>query len=280
MTAFPPEARTVFAAAYPETPVKFAHGLSGHPLLTLPALVDLAARLDPADVEYNPGNLPIGIAAEDIPAPALSVTDTIRVIEEADSWMVLKFVEKDAAYKALLEEVLGELRGLIEPVTGEMLTLQGFIFVSATGAVTPFHFDPEHNILLQISGAKVFTIFPQSDEAIVPALAHEKFHRGEHHRNLGYEDAFAAKGEPITLEPGDALHVPVKAPHWVKVTQGPSISVSVTWRSEWSYEEADARALNHLLRKFGLEPASPHRLPRHNKAKSLAFRALRKLRLA
>lgn len=280
MTAFPAEARTAFATAYPETPLKFAHSLTGHPLLALPALVELAARLDQADVEYNPGKLPIGIAADDIPAPALSITETIRAIEEADSWMVLKFIEKDAAYKALLEETLAELRTIIEPVTGEMLTLQGFIFVSATDAVTPFHFDPEHNILLQIAGSKDFTIFPQSDESIVSPLAHELFHRGEHHRNLVYAEAFAPKGQTITLEPGDALHVPVKAPHWVKVTQGPSVSLSVTWRSEWSYEEADARALNHLLRKLGIEPSSPHRLPRHNSAKSFAFRALRKLRLA
>lgn len=279
MTVFPSKARTAFAAAYPETPAKFAHELTGHPLLTLPALVDLAARLDPADVEYNPGKLPIGIAAEDIPAPALSVADTIRAIEEADSWMVLKFIEKDAAYGDLLNDTLAELRGIIEPVTGEMLTLQGFIFVSATHAVTPFHFDPEHNILLQIAGSKVFTIFPHADEAIVSPLAHELFHRGEHHRNLRYEEAFVAKGEPVTLNPGDALHVPVKAPHWVKVTSGPSISLSVTWRSEWSYEEADARALNHLLRKFGVSPASPRRLPQRNRAKSFAFRGLRKLRL-
>jgi hypothetical protein len=26
--------------------------------------------------------------------------------------------------------------------------------------VTPFHFDPEHNILLQIRGRKTMTIFP------------------------------------------------------------------------------------------------------------------------
>ena len=240
MTVFPEASRMAFAAAYPETPAQFAHGLSDHPLLTLPALVALAARLNSADVEYNPGKLPIGIAPQDVPAPRLSIADTISSIEEADSWMVLKFIENDPAYKALLDETLSELRDLVTSITGEMLTPQGFIFVSATDAVTPFHFDPEHNILLQIRGEKIFNVFPQANEEIVSPEAHEAFHLGEHHRNLPWTGGFAEKGNAIALAPGDALHVPVKAPHWVKVTKGPAVSLSVTWRSEWSYEEADA----------------------------------------
>ncbi len=274
---FSKETIAQFDAAYPETPVKLQHGLCEHPLLSLPALVELAARLNPADVEYNHGKLPIGIAAEDVPTPTLSIDDTIRSIEENGSWMVLKFIENDPLYKALLDETLAELRACVVPRTGEMLTLQGFIFVSATDAVTPFHFDPEHNILLQIRGNKVFTIFPQTDEAIVSPVAHEKFHLGEHHRNLVWADEFASKGNPVPLTPGDALLVPVKAPHWVKVTQGPSVSLSVTWRSDWSYAEADARAFNNLLRNRGMAPASPARYPEQNKAKSLAYRVIRRL---
>ena len=277
-SCFSKETIAQFDAAYPETPVKLRHGLCDHPLLSLPALVELAARLDPADVEYNHGKLPIGIAAEDVPAPTLSIDDTIRSIEENGSWMVLKFIENDPLYKALLDETLAELRACVVPRTGEMLTLQGFIFVSATDAVTPFHFDPEHNILLQIRGSKVFTIFPQTDEAIVSPVAHEKFHLGEHHRHLVWADEFASKGDPVSLTPGDALLVPVKAPHWVKVTQGPSVSLSVTWRSDWSYAEADARAFNNLLRMRGMTPASPARYPEQNKAKSLAYRVIRRLR--
>jgi hypothetical protein len=279
MIAFPAESRADFAASYPETAVKLSHGLVDHPLLTLPALVELAARLDPADVEYNLGKLPIGIAPEDIPSPTLSITETIKSIEENGSWMVLKFIEKDPAYKALMDETLSELRSIVAPRTGEMLTLQGFVFVSATDAVTPFHFDPEHNILLQIKGSKIFNIFPQGDDRIVPPQAHEKFHLGEQSRNLDWSDGFISKGNPIALTPGNAIHVPVKAPHWVKVTQGPSVSLSVTWRSEWSYKEADARALNRLMRKAGLSPVAPHRWPGQNNVKSIAMRGLRRLGL-
>jgi Cupin-like domain len=270
---------SVLAAAYPETPVKITHQMVNHPMLTLDVLVELASRLPEHHVEYNPGNLPIGIAPEDVPHPRLSITDTIRSIEENGSWMVLKFIEFDAGYRALLESALREVAPLTVPVTGEMLTMQGFIFISSPEAVTPFHFDPEHNILLQIRGNKVMTIFPAGDEALVSPVAHETFHLGGH-RNLAWDDGFSTRGTPFTMVPGDAVYVPVKAPHWVKNGNEVSVSLSITWRSNWSYAESDARAFNALLRKAGMTPDSPGRYPLQNQAKSVAWRVLRKAGLA
>jgi hypothetical protein len=229
-------------------------------------------------VEYNPGALPIGIAPEDIPSPHLSIAETIRSIEENGSWMVLKRIEQHPAYAKLLAETLSEIEPMVRAKTGAMLGMEGFIFISSPGAVTPFHFDPEHNILLQIRGSKVMTVFPASDEAIVSPQAHEAFHLGQQHRNLAWSDEFASHGTGHSLTPGTAIYVPVKSPHWVQNGPEVSISLSVTWRSEWSYEEADARAMNHMLRKLALTPHSPNRWPRSNKPKSLVFRALRKLR--
>jgi hypothetical protein len=279
VSAFPADALAALDAAYPEIAAKLAHNLVGHPLLTLPSLVELGAALPPESVEYNPGNLPIGIRAEDVPAPRLSITETIRSIEENGSWMVLKRIEQHPAYAALLNETLAEIMPMVKARTGAMLGREGFIFISSPGAVTPFHFDPEHNILMQIKGQKLMHVFPATDEAIVSPKAHEAFHLGQQHRNLPWQDDYAARGEGFALSPGEAIYVPVKSPHWVQNGDAVSISLSVTWRSEWSYEEADARAFNHLVRGLGVNPASPKRYPRSNKAKSLAFRVARKARL-
>src|SRR5690606_33051449 len=131
----------------------------------------------------------------------------------------------------------------VRPATGEMLKQEAFVFISSPGAVTPFHFDPEHNILLQIRGSKTMTIFPAADEDVVGGAQHEAFHAGGH-RNLVWCDEFAAKGEAFHLAPGEAVYVPVKAPHWVKNGPEVSISFSITWRSEWSYREEYARRMN------------------------------------
>ncbi len=279
MTAFSQKSQTRLASAYPERTTILGHDLQSHPLLTLDALVKLGAALPESSVEYNPGNLPIGVDPADVPSPRLSITDTIRSIEENGSWMVLKRIEQHPAYAALLAETLVEIEPLVREKTGGMLGTEGFIFISSPGAVTPFHFDPEHNILMQIRGSKVMTIFPAGDEELVSAEAEELFHRGEHHRNQPWDDRFALKGEPMPLAPGDAVYVPVKAPHWVKNGPDVSISLSVTWRSEWSYEEAYARGFNHLLRKRGLKPNAPARYPARNLSKSVAYRALRRLGL-
>jgi Cupin-like domain len=276
MTAFSPDAMAALSALYPEKHGRISHALLSHPLLTLDALVQLGASLTEASVEYNPGNLPIGIKPEDVPTPRLSITETIRSIEENGSWMVLKRIEQHPEYGALLRQTLAEIEPLVRERTGGMLGTEGFIFISSPGAVTPFHFDPEHNILMQIRGSKLMNVFPADDESIISARSIEQFHLGDHHRNQPWDDAFATKGDPVPLAPGDAIYVPVKAPHWVQNGPDVSISLSITWRSEWSYEEADARGFNHLARKMGLTPASPKRFPARNLGKSLAFRALRK----
>jgi Cupin-like domain len=280
MRAFPPQAHTALAASYPERVTLLSHALCDHPLLTLDALVALAAALPESSVEYNPGNLPIGIDPADVPSPRLSISETIRGIEENGSWMVLKRIEQHPDYAALLADVLSEIEPLVRARTGGMLGQEGFVFISSPGAVTPFHFDPEHNILMQIRGSKVMTVFPAGDEVLVSAEAEEQFHLGEHHRNQPWQDEFAARGTAHPLSPGEALYVPVKAPHWVKNGPNVSISLSVTWRSEWSYEEAYARGFNHMLRKKGLTPDAPARYPERNRVKSLSYRILKRAGLS
>jgi hypothetical protein len=259
---------------YPERPGKLSHKLAGHPLLTLEALVELGKRMVRKDVEYNAGDLPYGVEPEAVGDNGLSVEETIRGIEECGSWMVLKHVDRDPAYKALLEEALGELAGVIEPVSGEMLCKVGFIFVSSPDAVTPFHLDPEHNVLLQIRGSKTIMIVP-GDESVVPPEKHEAYHVGAH-RNVPWRDEFEARGHRFELAPGDAVHVPLMWPHWVKNGPEPSISFSITWKSDWVYQEADTRGMNHLLRKLGVRPAAPAPFPRRNLGKAYAYRAIRK----
>jgi hypothetical protein len=274
---FDEAARRCFAAHYPETPHILTHSLTSHPLLELEALAALAGQLPSTSVEYNRGDLPIGIEGKPA-ANGMSIAETIRKVAEAQSWAVLKNIEQVPAYRALLLGLLEELRPEIEAATGAMLSPQGFIFISSPHAVTPYHFDPEHNILLQIRGAKVMTQFPAGDTRFAADEAHEAYHAGGP-RELPWDDSFLAHGTAFALSPGEALFVPVMAPHFVRNGSDPSVSLSITWRSAWSYRESDARAFNALLRKRGLTPKAPGRWPRQNHAKAYAFRILRRLGL-
>lgn len=276
-TVFDAPARRRFAAHYPERPHILTHSLTSHPLLEIEALAQLAERLPLSSVEYNRGDLPIGVDGKP-GSNGLTIAETIRRVAEAESWAVLKNIEQVPAYAALLLGLLEEIGPEIEAATGAMLTPQGFIFVSSPGSVTPYHFDPEHNILLQIRGTKVMTQFPAGDTRFVPDVAHETYHSGGP-RELKWDDSFLAHRAEFPLAPGEALFVPVMAPHFVKNGPAPSVSLSITWRSEWSYRESDARIFNAILRERGFRPAAPGRWPQQNYAKAYAFRVMRKLGL-
>ena len=275
---FDSAARQHFVAHYPETPHKLLHQMHDHPLLTIDALAALGEALPSTSVEYNKGDLPVGIDPALVPANGLSVGDTIRNAESSGSWAVLKNIEQKPEYDALLLGILAELRPHIEQKTGRMMKPQAFVFVSSPNAVTPYHFDPEHNILLQLRGTKVMTQFPAGDPRFAPDETHEGYHTGGH-RNLVWHDSMAAGGMEWLIRPGEALFVPVMAPHFVRNGPDVSISLSITWRSDWSFAEADARAFNSALRKIGMRPKAPGRFPAENKAKAMAWRVMRKLRV-
>ena len=81
MTAHQPITRPVFptetlgrmAALYPLHAGLLHHHLPDHPLLSLEALAQLGEGLPASEVEYNPGNVPIGIRPEDVPSNGLSI---------------------------------------------------------------------------------------------------------------------------------------------------------------------------------------------------------------
>ncbi len=273
---FADSALATLRADYPETPTLLDHTMRDHPLLSFDALADLALSMREIDVEYNRANLPVGIDPDAVPDNGLGIIETLKTIETNGSWMVLKFIEQNPVYRDFLHETLAEIEPVVRSITGPMLKLEGFIFISSPNAVTPFHMDPEHNILLQLGGQKTMTVFPADDETLIPGVAHEAFHAGGH-RNLKWRDEFAAKGRAFTMTPGKAVYVPVKAPHFVRNGPEPSLSLSITWQSEWAYREQYARQWNAMLRGWGIQPKAPKRWPQQNHAKALVWRAVNKV---
>ncbi|HEX9602581.1 MAG TPA: hypothetical protein VF973_02440 [Myxococcales bacterium] len=83
-------------------PFRIQHSLGGHPLFELPRLLQLARALPERFVEYNAGALPVGVRPEETPRTGLSAEETIRRIQACGSWMVLKRVEQDPEYGAVL----------------------------------------------------------------------------------------------------------------------------------------------------------------------------------
>ncbi|MEQ1509499.1 MAG: transcriptional regulator [Sphingopyxis sp.] len=273
---FDADALSAIAAAYPNGNATVDHHLVDHPLLSLDALAVLGEALNPTSIEYNRSDIGVDAGPDDVTANGLGIGETIRTIAENKSWAVLKNIEAAPAYRDLLHGLLDELKPIVTPRTGEMLTLQGYIFVSSPGSMTPYHFDPEHNILLNLVGHKTMHAFPAGDPHFAAQEEHEAYHGGGH-RSLPWDGSYSDQEYRAELPPGRAVLMPVMAPHFVTVGAEPAISLSITWRSEWSYRESEAHAANRWLRTRGFSPGMPPRWPRHAILRTFMWRAARKL---
>lgn len=262
--------RALRAAGETGEPQEVSHQLRSHELLTLESLADLAVSLPEGSVEHNVGALPDVVADGNAPQLELGLHDLITGIEDNGAWCVLKHVERDPRYSALLDACLDEIEDLVSG-PGQAYGREGFIFLSAPGSMTPSHIDPEHNVLLQVQGTKTM-VTGSWRSADARALEAERLLRGGH-RNLKENVQ-----DPVdhALQPGDGIYVPPYTQH--KVINGPalSISLSVTWRSPALADEAKVLRANSYLRKVGVEPSAPGTRSGVDKAKASAMSAAAK----
>ncbi|MGX6449933.1 JmjC domain-containing protein, partial [Patulibacter sp. S7RM1-6] len=243
---------TAFAAAYDAAPLRVAHRVQDDPLLRIDALVALAETHPEELVEHNLGAVPLELPGGEAPRLGRSGAQVLAEIAENGSWLVLKNVERDARYRALLDRLLDAVDPLVPGGEDTHLLREAFVFVSAPDSVTPAHVDPEHNFLLQIRGSKVMHVGAFDDDE-TRARELERFHSGSHRNIERVPDAL----EPVELTPGQGVYVPPDAPHWVQNGPEVSISLSITWRTPTTSRRGRLWAANHRLRQRGRTPALP-----------------------
>ena len=265
-----------FKAAFPQQPFLMRHALVGNPMFSLESLVALSTRLPPAKVEYNAGTLGINMHNQLTPQTGLSVQETIQRIQTCSSWMVLKNIEADPTYCALLDACLSDVARLSEPLTPGMRRHEGYIFISSPGSRTPYHMDGEHNFLLQLTGSKKVHMWDSADRSLLTEKEIEAHYTGAH-RNLNYQDSFAAKSKVFDLTPGLGLHFPVNAPHWVQNGPEVSVSFSVTFRTPAIDKRALLYATHARLRSWGLKPPPVGQSAQRDALLHNPVRGLRKL---
>jgi Cupin-like domain len=265
-----------FRACFDRRPFMIGHHLAGHPLFELSRLIRLSQSLPEASVEYNAGDIPVNLTPDRTPRNGLSAGETIRRIAECKSWLVLKYVEHDPDYRALLHQCLAQVARHSEPVRPGMCLAQAFVFITSPASVTPYHMDPEHNFLLQIRGSKRIRLFDGRDRSIVSEEELER-HYGGAHRNLVYRDELETRGWTFDLTPGFGLHFPVTAPHYVKNGSEVSVSFSITFRTPDIERRSETHNFNAVLRRSGLRPAPVGKHPWRDCLKGFNIRVGRKL---
>jgi Cupin-like domain len=247
---------------FPLKPFAIRHRLAGHPLLTLPRIAQLAAELPRDLIEYNSGKVAISQDPDAIPSVDLDPVEIVERIETAGAWMVLKRVENSPEYKKLLEDTLlsvARARGFNSLADAGFEQLEGFLFVSSPNSTTPFHLDSEDNFFVHIHGEKFFTVYDNTDRAVVDDDEIER--SMTKHRNLKFDTRFAPRATEFHLFAGDGCYVPYQWPHWVRTADSYSISMAITWKTREVRRLNDLHFLNSMLRGIGLKQKPPGKQP-------------------
>ncbi len=133
------------------------------------------------------------------------------------------------------------------------------LFVTSPNRVTTYHIDRECNFLLQINGSKEISIFPREDREVLPEVEIERFWTVDNNAPA-YRRQLQHRADVLMLEPGNGVHIPINAPHWLK--NGDNISVTASFNFQFrDGVRADIYRANYYLRKFGLRPRPPFELP-------------------
>ncbi len=260
-------------AKFLKTPFMLKHGLADHQLFTLPRLIELAKSMPRDSIEYNSGKVAVGVKPEDVPKIDMPAEAVIKSIETANAWMVIKRVERDPAYMALLEQFVREANEAAGRKSTDYSDLEGFIFVSSAKATTPFHVDMEENILIQIKGDKFVRTFDNDDRSLISEENLEYSPAG--HRNRHYEEHFETRATLHSMKPGDAVHMPYTVPHWVSTGNSYSISMAMTWKTPDVVRMNKIRFMNGSLRDYGLPQRAPGAVPAWDAAKVVGHDVIR-----
>jgi hypothetical protein len=269
-----------FKAGFNREPFFVRHELAGHPLFELASLAALSTRLPAPMVEWNAGHAGAYGKPDAIKPSRRPCAETILGVATEPAWVLLRNVQEDPQYARLLDELLDEIEPYSEPLLPGMCQRQGFLFISSEAAVTPYHFDPEYNFLMQVRGHKTVHMWNPANRSVLTAVAiddHYAFDRDN--RDQPYRDNFLESAWILPLGPGQGLHFPLHAPHWVRTESEVSVSFSITFRTrESKFREAVHAANGELRRAFGFEPPAPGKSALWDAFAHVGFRTTRKAR--
>jgi len=178
--------------------------------LTLPRIRAIAAELPRDLIDTIPARSRSARIPTPFPSLDLDPVEVVKRIETSDAWMVLKRVENSPEYRALLEDTLlvGGAGARFQTACSTPASNRSRAFCSYPRRIRRrrFHLDSEDNFFVHIHGEKFFTVFDNGDRAIVDDDEIER--SMTRHRNLRYDERFAARGIEFHLLAGDGCYIP------------------------------------------------------------------------
>ena len=274
---------TDFKSNFNLHPFKFNHTLHRSGLFEIPRIVELAKRMIEENGNYCALNFrhgsigtKFGYGSADanlsVAQKSERLDETVSHLGENGTWIKLVRVQiYDAEYARVLAVITSELESLSEfPLREDMTWVTMTLVLSSPNIATPFHLDHETNFLFQVQGSKDVCLFPATDRELVPDQEIERYYSGDFSAAF-YRQEMQDRGTVFRLAPGEVVHHPSLAPHWVKNGDNISVSISINYCMKSLEKRARVYQANYFLRRMGLNPLSPGLSPLRD---SLKWRVL------
>lgn len=234
------------------------HRLMEHPLLQMDALLALGQRLEQRhSVRTHSSEATAATPFNDAPSMhpnRAGAAATLTGIAEAKAWMSLLNVQGDPIYRGLVDEVLDDIAPEIARHDPGMCYRGGWIFVTSPHTVTPFHFDKEHNFILQVRGRKTLYVWEPGDTEAASEQARDLFHASHSRERLHWDESLRARARVFQLEPGMGAYMPSTSPHLVENGDEPSVTASFTYYTDATRRDALLHRAHERVRSWGYEP--------------------------
>ena len=254
----------------PRKVTRLRHNYDDHPLLTLPALAQLAKRL------YKKNTKQVRFVSKGVQLDSkfntttenpdqISIEDVFKNISNPGSWIALWTIQSEPEYKKLLWEIINSVEGDWKKKDPGLFELNGYVFISSPPSVTPFHVDSENNFLLQLAGKKKFGVWQPHDTKVISDEAAEDWIVHRNLEKVKYQPEFLETAiVDDVLKAGDGIYMPSAAPHLthaevdLATPESPySITLAVVFYTRNTRKLAYIYSVNKMLRKFGLVPNPP-----------------------
>ncbi|QLE58474.1 hypothetical protein [Nostoc sp. TCL26-01] len=249
---------STFTEKFNRSPFMFSHNLADHPLFDLPRLVTLADTIlsQNGRITCQSSKVSVDRKWADIP-PKDQVAECLAQIEDSESWLLLYNVQIVPEYRALLEQIIGELEELTGvPLHKQITWRDAYIFVASPHSITPYHIDHESTFLFQIHGARTANIFNPYDPTILSEQEIERYYIGDLSA-ANYTQEKQKKANVYPLVAGKGVHHPVRAPHCFQNGNSYSVAMGVHFCMRPYDLQARIYQVNFILRQLRLEPKPP-----------------------
>jgi hypothetical protein len=244
------------ATRWRREPVRLTHRIHEHPLLAHDNLARLIGRYPREHYSL----VAMGECGKEKlwregDIGGLSGAEVLEAIRRGRIWLNMRNVSGvDEEYHAVLEDIVRTITPQCPGFTAPKAEYG--ILISSPGAQVYFHADLPGQCLWQIMGKKRVYLYPAAPPFITPALL-EDISLFEVEVDIPYSSDYDAHAQVFDLDPGQALHWPLNAPHRVENIDGMNISITVSYTTEAIHRANQVLLANGILRhRFGYTPRS------------------------